>query len=158
MNFTGEHLLPGQIGHFFILLSLVSSLGAAISYFLSVRKRDPLEASSWKQLARVFFYADIISIAGIFITLFYIISHHFFEYKYAWQHSALSLETKYLLSCFWEGQEGSFLLWSIWQCVLGFVFMRKEKNWESPVMAVLCFSQFCIATMIAGITGIKNRV
>jgi Cytochrome c biogenesis factor len=157
MNFIGEHLLPGQLGHFFILLSLISSLGAAISYFLSVQKKDIAEATSWKKLARIFFYADIISIAGIFITLFYIISHHFFEYKYAWQHSALSLETKYLLSCFWEGQEGSFLLWSIWQCVLGFVFMRREKNWESPVMAILCFSQFCIATMIAGITiaGLK---
>ena len=157
MNFIGEHLLPGQIGHFFILLSLISSLGAAISYFLSVQKKDIIEASSWKKLARIFFYADIISVAGIFITLFYIISHHLFEYKYAWQHSSLSLETKYLLSCFWEGQEGSFLLWSIWQCVLGFVFMRKEKNWESPVMAILCFSQFCIATMIAGIAigGLK---
>jgi cytochrome c-type biogenesis protein CcmF len=38
MNFIGEHLLPGQLGHFFLLLSLVASIGATVSYFLSVQK------------------------------------------------------------------------------------------------------------------------
>ncbi|HEU0063701.1 MAG TPA: cytochrome c biogenesis protein CcsA [Flavisolibacter sp.] len=157
MNFTGEHLMPGKAGHFFILLSLVCSLAASLSYFLSVQKKDPAQKHQWKVLGRLFFYTGIVSIFSIFITLFYIISHHFFEYKYAWQHSSLQLETKYLLSCFWEGQEGSFLLWSIWQSVLGFVFIRKEKNWEAPVLSIISFSQFCITTLITGITiaGLK---
>ena len=32
MDYIGEHLLPGKLGHFFILLSFVSSLGAAFAY------------------------------------------------------------------------------------------------------------------------------
>jgi cytochrome c-type biogenesis protein CcmF len=158
MEFIGEHLLPGKLGHFFVLLSLVSSIGATVCYFLSVQKGraagSSLDSSSiqWKKLARLFFITEVISVFAVFSILFYIIYNHYFEYKYAWQHSSKSLEPKYLLSCFWEGQEGSFLLWSIWHCVLGLIFIRKEKEWEAPVMAVVSFAQVLLATMILGVT------
>src|SRR5215217_2199894 len=157
MNFVGENLVPGQLGHFFILLSLVASIGASLSYFLSVQKKDEIEKQQWKKLARIFFIAEAISVFSIFGILFYVISNHMFEYKYVWQHSSRSLEPKYLLSCFWEGQEGSFLLWSIWHCVLGLLFIRKEKEWEAPVMTVVSFAQVLLATMILGVTvfGLK---
>src|SRR6187402_3095168 len=103
MEFHGEHLLPGRLGHFFLILSLVSSLGATISYFLSVQKGrvgngvmgnggsgnlvlSVSAAQQWKKLARIFFITQVLSVFAVFATLFYIISHHYFEYKYAWQH------------------------------------------------------------------------
>src|SRR2546423_9570039 len=98
MNFIGEHLLPGRLGHFFLLLSLVSSLAASVSYFFNVQKKSSIEQAEWKKLARLFFGTEVISVFAVFSILFYIISNHFFEYKYAWQHSSLSLESKYLLS------------------------------------------------------------
>jgi cytochrome c-type biogenesis protein CcmF len=162
MDFIGEHLLPGKLGQFFLLLSLVSSIGATVCYFLSVHKTRKMGSqpwqnlaltssdTQWKNLARLFFITEVISVFAVFIILFFIISHHYFEYKYAWQHSSRSLETKYLLSCFWEGQEGSFLLWSIWHCVLGSVFIWKEKKWEAPVMTVISFVQVILATMLLG--------
>ena len=36
MKFEGEHLLPGQIGHFFILLSFVAAIIATISFFKAI--------------------------------------------------------------------------------------------------------------------------
>ena len=145
MDFTGEHLLPGQLGHFFLLLSFISSIGATVAYFISVqkgRRGNPLtEEAQWKKLARIFFITEAISVFAVFAILFYIISNHFFEYKYAWQHSSRSLEPKYLLSCFWEGQEGSFLLWSVWHCVLGLVFIFRQKDLVAPEMAVVSFAQ-----------------
>ena len=33
MEFIGEHLLPGQLGHFFTILSLVASLVATIAFY-----------------------------------------------------------------------------------------------------------------------------
>nr|MBA2745277.1 cytochrome c assembly protein [Flavisolibacter sp.] len=130
MNYIGEHLLPGKLGHFFLLLSLISSLGATICYFLSVQRSSFMVRGGntqatydanpyWKKLGRIFFITQAVSVFAVFSILFFIIYNHYFEYKYVWQHSSLSLETKYLLSCFWEGQEGSFLLWSIWHCVVG---------------------------------------
>ncbi len=154
MNYIGEHLLPGQLGHFFILLSLVSSVGATVAYFLHVQAKDNLQKTGWRKLARLFFFAEVISVFAIFGILYYIISNHYFEYKYVWQHSSRSLEPKYLLSCFWEGQEGSFLLWSVWHCVLGLIVIWKEKQWEGPVMAVISFAQVLLATMLVGFTDL----
>src|SRR5688500_5952200 len=99
MDYPGEHLLPGKIGHFFLLLSLVSSIGATICYFLSVQRSRSLGAAKWqdlgstsdaqwKKLARIFFITEVISVFAVFGILFYIISNHYFEYKYAWQHSS----------------------------------------------------------------------
>lgn len=159
MDYFGEHLLPGKLGHFFILLSFISSIVAAVAYFLSVQHgRKEIEIAypgsspsmQWKKLGRLFFFVQVISVFAVFMILFHIISNHYFEYKYAWQHSSLSLETKYLLSCFWEGQEGSFLLWSVWHCVLGVLFIFRERKWEAPVMFVVSIVQVILATMLLG--------
>ncbi len=158
MDFIGENLFPGKLGHFFVLLSFIASLAATVSYFLSTTKKDELGKQQWRSLARIFFIMETVSVISIFAILFYIISNHLFEYKYAWQHSSKSLEMKYLLACFWEGQEGSFLLWSFWHCILGLIVIKKEKQWEAPVMTVVSFMQFCLATMIIGFTFWGNKV
>ena len=149
MDYIGEHLLPGQLGHFFIVLSLVASLVATFAYFRSTQSKEGTEAGYWKKLARYAFITETISVLAIFSILFYIIHSHLFEYHYAWKHSSLSLEFKYMLACFWEGQEGSFLLWSFWHCILGLVLIKTSKQWEGPVMTIVSFTQFCLATMIA---------
>jgi cytochrome c-type biogenesis protein CcmF len=150
MKFIGESLLPGQLGHFFILLSFIASLVATVAYFKATTTKLPADKDGWKRLARIAFITEIFSVVSIFAILFYIVSNHLFEYKYAWQHSSRSLQMEYLLSCFWEGQEGSFLLWTFWHAVLGGILIRTAKNWESPVMTVVSFAQFCLATMILG--------
>jgi cytochrome c-type biogenesis protein CcmF len=83
--------------------------------------------------------------------LTYVISNHLFEYKYAYSHSDKNLPFEYLLSCFWEGQEGSFLLWSFWHCVLGSIIMYKVKWRPNGVMMTLSFVQFLLASMVIGV-------
>ncbi len=158
MKYIGEHLLPGQLGHFFLVLSLVSSLIATISFYIANKKVLAAEKKSWLQIARVAFLLESIAVITVFFTLYYIISHHLFEYKYAWQHSDKSLQLEYLLACFWEGQEGSFLLWSFWHCVLGWILIWKSKEWEAGVMTAVSFAQFCLATMVIGIYFFGNKV
>ena len=43
MKFEGEHLLPGQIGHFFVLLSFIASIIATISFFKASRTVELIE-------------------------------------------------------------------------------------------------------------------
>ncbi len=155
MHYTGEHLLPGQIGHFFTILSFISSLIATVSFFWSNQiKADGLsgniEKRSWLLFARVCFLVETISVLVVFTTLYYIISHHLFEYKYAWEHSDKGLQVQYLLSCFWEGQEGSFMLWSFWNCVLGWLLIGRAKEWEAGTLMVISFAQFCLSSMLVG--------
>src|SRR5215210_1374843 len=151
MEFIGEHLLPGQAGHFFAILSLVASLVATFAFFKATNITEVAEKNSWLRIARFAFLTETISVGAIFGVLYYIISSHLFEYKYAWQHSSRALQVEYLLSCFWEGQEGSFMLWSFWHCVLGWILIWKAKAWEAPVMAVVSFAQFSLATMLVGL-------
>lgn len=56
-----------------------------------------------------------------------------------------------MISCFWEGQEGSFLLWMFWNAVLGVILTRTAGKFESPVMAVVAMAQIALGTMILGI-------
>lgn len=158
MPYTGEQLLPGQIGTFLAILSFIASLLATIAYFKATQSPIPAVQQSWKRIARGAFLAEIISVVGIFVALYFIISNHRFEYKYAWQHSNYQLPMQYILACFWEGQEGSFLLWSFWHCILGGIIILREKKWEAPVMTTVSFMQFALASMVIGIYFFNLKV
>lgn len=151
MEFEGEHLLPGRIGHFFVLLGFVASIISTIAYFSASRKADLREKRSWLNFARIAFITQLISAVIIFITIFYICSNHYFEYMYAYKHASKELEPKYLLACIWEGQEGSFLLWTCWHSLLGIFIILKGREWEAPVMTVISFAQFFLLMMLIGI-------
>ena len=150
MNYIGEHLLPGQLGHFFALFAFVASLVACIAYFKSAGAKLAPDAASWKRLARIAFALECFSVFAVFAIIYFIVATHKFEYFFAWNHSSTALSPKYLLACIWEAQEGSFLLWTMWHCVLGIVLIFSTGKWEAPVMTVISFAQVCLATMIIG--------
>lgn len=150
-QFLNEHLLPGQMGQFFVVLSFVASLLSFVSYLISSQSKLEANHLSWKKLGTFSFYAHILSAFLVFGILFYIIFNHFFEYFYAWSHSSKALPFKYLLSCFWEGQEGSFLLWTIWHCVLSLFIIHRKEKWVVPVMTVVALTQVFLASTLLGI-------
>jgi cytochrome c-type biogenesis protein CcmF len=151
-QFTGEHLWPGQLGHFFVIVSFVSALLSAFSYFNAVRNENALTGNrTWLLLGRGGFMLHTISIISIFTALFYIITRHLFEYHYAWEHSSYDMPSEYLLSCFWEGQQGSFMLWTFWHAVLGLIVMRTAKQLETRTMTIIAMVQVILTTMILGI-------
>jgi cytochrome c-type biogenesis protein CcmF len=157
IQFAGEHLLPGKLGQFFIILSFGAALLSCISYYLGVVNKDKQD-QSWTKIARYSFYVNVLAIIGIGSCLFYIIYNHMFEYHYAWAHSSTSLPVYYIISSFWEGQEGSFWLWTFWQALLGLIIIFKvDKIWENGVMAVMALSQLFICSMLLGveILGVK---
>jgi len=144
------HELPGQAGHLLIIISFITSLVAAVAYFIATQKNE-IGKQPWIKFARYAFIIHglaIISVAGI---LFFIIYNHYFEYHYVYSHSSLNLATEYIIACFWEGQEGSFMTWAIWQALLGFVVIKTNKKWEAPVMTVFAVVQAFLASMILGV-------
>ncbi|MDP1972570.1 MAG: hypothetical protein Q8J87_06320, partial [Sediminibacterium sp.] len=66
MNYIGEHLLPGQIGHFFAILSLVASLLATFAFFKSASASLDETKRPWLLLARWAFLVETISILVLF--------------------------------------------------------------------------------------------
>ncbi|UPK67691.1 cytochrome c biogenesis protein CcsA [Chitinophaga filiformis] len=157
-NYIGEHLLPGQLGHFSAVLAFVASMVATVSYFMSVQSKEELVKDSWKKLARWAFIIQALAVFSTFGSLYYALYNHYFEYKYVWRNSSRDLPVSYLLSSFWADQEGSFLLWSIWHSVLGLILLRVGKKWEAPVMTVISFAQVCLGSMLIGIYILGYRV
>ncbi len=151
MDYVGEHLMPGKLGQFFVVLSFAGSLVATLAYFKTANAKSDIETASWKKMARFAFFLNTVSVFIVFATIFYIIRKHYFEYNFAWEHSSKSLDPKYMLSCIWEAQEGSFLLWMMWNGVLGTILMFRSNRWEAPLLTVISFAQFCLTTMILGV-------
>jgi len=156
--FKGEHLLPGQIGQFFIVLSFGAALLSFISYYFATTDDAGKADSSWQRLGRLGFYVNSISILGMGTCLFYVLYNHYFEYHYAWAYTSRSLPVYYLVSGFWNGQEGGFLLWAFWQAVLGNILIARAKSWERPVMTVVALSQVILGTMVLGIDIFGQRI
>ncbi|MBX5438542.1 MAG: cytochrome c biogenesis protein CcsA [Thermoflavifilum sp.] len=159
-HYIGEHLLPGQIGHLAVIVAFVAAWVATIAYTVSSvqQQRHLSDMHSWRRLGRMAFLVQVIGFFTIFGCLLWIIWHHYFEYYYAWEHTSRDLSPKFLLASLWEGQEGSFLLWALWHCVLGLILIKVSKSWEGPVMGIISFAQCCIASMLLGIYFFGYRV
>ncbi len=155
--FQGEHLLPGHLGQIFIIFSFGTALLSTISYYFATTTTNKLD-TSWARIGRFAFYGNSISIIGVVVCLFYIVYNHYFEYHYAWSYTSRSLPVYYLVSGFWNGQEGGFLLWTFWQAVLGNILIWKSKSWEKPVMTVVAFAQLWLASMLLGIEFFGARI
>jgi cytochrome c-type biogenesis protein CcmF len=144
--FNNEHLAIGNFGHFAVVLSFVASLISTIAYALSVNR----DSKSLMQLGKWMFFIHSFAVMAIFFSLFYIIHSHYFEYQYAYQHSSTELPVYYMISCFWEGQEGSFLLWMFWHAVLGCILIFKSGSWQAPVLTVVALAQVILGSMLLG--------
>ncbi|HTM99889.1 MAG TPA: cytochrome c biogenesis protein CcsA [Pedobacter sp.] len=157
VNFIGESLLPGQIGQLFIVLAFVGSLLSTIAYFFAVKNKNEQD-KSWEKIGRTGFLINVISIIGIGATLFYLILNQKNEYYYVYDHSSKALPIYFIISAFWEGQEGSFWLWAFWQSLLGVIIIWKAKTWESGVMTVIAFSQVFLTSMLLGVEIFGERI
>ncbi|GHB61178.1 cytochrome c biogenesis protein CcsA [Persicitalea jodogahamensis] len=146
------HTIYGDAGRLLVIIAFVSALVATFAYFKSVVSSTSLnDVPVWKRFARTAFFVHAAAVAGVVFCLYWIIGNHYFEYHYAWDNSSLSLPTEYVISSFWQDQEGSFLLWIFWNVVLGLVLIVTNRSWEGPVMAIFALVQAFLASMILGV-------
>lgn len=146
----GENLFIGYLGRFFIYLSLVAGLFALLAYIKSIQATES-EKEKQNHKGRIYYYIQALSIVCTGGVLFYLISGHSFEYAYVFKHSSVLMPLKYVISCFWAGQEGSFLLWAILIAAFGFIAMYRSQRIEGGVMAVVSMTLIILMTMLLGL-------
>lgn len=123
-----------MIGRSLIIFSFVSIIISATAYFFALKKKS----NEHLQLARISFHGSAISvILGSFLLLYFILTHQF-QYSYVWNYSSTDLPLHLLLSTFYAGQEGSFMLWALYTTIIGIVLLgySSKKGWEVEVMFV----------------------
>jgi cytochrome c-type biogenesis protein CcmF len=150
MDYLKEHTFLGSYGHFLIILGFVTALTSAISYYFTLNKNTK-GTQEWRLIARSAYMIKGLCLLTVVGIIFFMIFNHYFEYNYIWKYTNRSMPTHYLISSFWSGQEGSFLLWSFWIMVLSYVFKHKFSQWESPVFAITALVQAFIFSMLLGV-------
>ncbi|MCC6282304.1 MAG: cytochrome c biogenesis protein CcsA, partial [Saprospiraceae bacterium] len=151
MEYIGEHLFPGQLGHLCAVLSFVAVLLSTVSYFIATKHRESATYEGWRNIGRFGFLLHGLAVLGIIGSLFFILAGKMYEYQYAWANVSDDLPSQYIFSAFWKEQQGSFLLWSFWHIVLGLFLMLRSGKWETSVMAVIGLAEVFIASMILGL-------
>ncbi|MBT8220914.1 MAG: cytochrome c biogenesis protein CcsA [Bacteroidia bacterium] len=151
IQYIGERIWPGNLGHFLIVLSFVASLFAAATFIMAQKRRDGEEFNSWKRMGNIGFAIHGVSILSAIGLLFFIMINQYYEYQYVNGHVSDDLQMRYIFSAFWEGQEGSFMLWMFWHVILGGVILWRADQWQAPVLAVISIIQLFLLSMILGV-------
>jgi cytochrome c-type biogenesis protein CcmF len=149
----------GQLGHLGVIVAFLAALYGIFSLSLSAAPGSEGEG----YIRRAGLLAFGLHTAGVLlvvVSLFTIIYTHRFEYHYAWSHSSRQLPVHYMISCFWEGQEGSFLLWIFWHVVIGFFLLNISVKWQKPVWMVFFAVQAFLVSMLLGavIPGLEWKI
>ncbi len=149
IDYIGELLWPGKVGHYLVITGFVAALISAVAY--AVSNTDQKDKESWKKIGRYSFYIHGISIIAAIVLLFTLMLNHHYEYNYVWAHVSDDLPTKYMFSAFWEDQEGSFFLWTFWQIVISVIFIKVSPRWESSTMWIMALIQVFLSSMVLGL-------
>lgn len=151
INYIGEHLVPGQFGQTLLWVSFLSAIAATFLYYRLLSSSEE-KSKLLKRSARGLYWIHAMSLVGVSAVLYFLIFGHYFEYSYVWQYSSRDLPVKYIISCFWAGQEGSFLVWALFQALVGLVLLRTTKAWEPGVMLFFALSQVFVTSMLLGVS------
>lgn len=127
-----------------LIAALITSLISAYFYFVS-RNGDTKLLKS----ARLFYKITFGIIAFASSYFMYLILSHQFQYDYIYRYSSRDLPLGYLISAFWAGQEGSYLLWTLLISAFGIIFLRTAKQYESwGMFFVLLVKAFFVFLMV----------
>lgn len=129
------NLGPNDPGDILILLAFAFNLVSGLAWLASARGR-----SEFDSLARRSWYALTAVVALASACLFYLFFSHNYAIKYVYQYSDSSLSFFYLLSAFWGGQEGTYLLWVLLNVLCGYVLIHRAgrlREWAMAVFALV---------------------
>ncbi|MFQ6008152.1 MAG: cytochrome C assembly protein, partial [Candidatus Zixiibacteriota bacterium] len=133
--------VPGQL---LIWYAFAADLLVGFAYF-KVARGD----SSYRNLARrsyrLFVLASVLAAAY----LFYLFFSHNYTIKYVFEYADRSLPFLYLLSAFWAGQEGTYLLWLVLSGIFGYVIIRKGGRYTNYAMVIYSVVNLFFLSMLA---------
>jgi len=137
----------GIAGKILVDAAFVISILAAAGYFFYSRRDENryYRISNW-----------LFGLKGVLILiasglLLYLILNHRFDYFYVFNYTSSDLQLKYLISAFWGGQEGSFMVWILFSFFLGLGLMKwTRKPYRGPVLFFLTLTQVFLLSMISG--------
>jgi cytochrome c-type biogenesis protein CcmF len=140
--------MVGTIGHLLITGAFGLMLAALFAYWYSDRtdRNELFKTANW------LYGLSGLLVLGASSLLVYLIFTHQFNFYYVYNYTSTDLQTKYLLSAFYGGQEGSFMLWILFSTLVGLGLMRwTGEPYRKPVLFVMALTQVFLLSMVLGV-------
>jgi len=136
-----------MIGNLLILFTIITGIFTVVMYYYSYKGY-----SNTLLLARKGYYimTSLVVLASAF--LLYLILTHQYQYNYVFEYSNQDLSLGLLLSTFYAGQEGSFLLWLLFTALIGIYLIKNFSNdvkQESSFMGIYTLVAVFLALLIS---------
>ncbi|MEW6510710.1 MAG: cytochrome c-type biogenesis CcmF C-terminal domain-containing protein [Bacteroidota bacterium] len=135
-----------MIGGILVKIAFVTCLISVVSYYLNHRKGS----ASLLKAGRTFYLLTVATVISTSAVFLYLILTHQFQYTYVWSYSSRELPTPLLISTFYAGQEGSFMLWTLFTSIIGVFLLRhsSRKGYEPEVMSVFGLIDLSLLLML----------
>ncbi len=146
---TSDGVMIGVVGKLLILVGFVATALSAMGYFRAAQLEPA--GKDWRRIGRAAWSVMGVGLFIAYAILFYLSLTHQFEYAYVYEHTARNLGLEYLISANWAGQEGSFMLWIVMNCLVGWSVMLWGRDFEAPAMAVIAVCQLFLISMVVGL-------
>ncbi len=140
MEYLGEWMWAAHLGRTLVAVAFASALLATVGFVRGNLK-----------LGRAAFVTHAASTLGVIALIFILFFGHRYEFQYIWKHLNNEMPMRFVLSAFWGGQEGGFLLWMFWHNVLALFILRRADSWQREVMAVLSAIEAFLGVMLLGV-------
>jgi cytochrome c-type biogenesis protein CcmF len=130
-------------GNPLLVLSFMAALLSLFLFLLGAKDKGKYQESG-KKIYYLFFF--FVSLAAI--DLLYLFLTHHFQVEYVYGYSSSDLPWFYLISSFWAGQEGTFLLWLFFGALLGIFLIKRSGPYRGYVMTFYLLAQIFLLVLL----------
>ncbi len=123
-----------MIGKVLVYIFFTTAVLSCISFFLT-----HLGKEKFLKFGRTFYHLTAADILATAAYMMYLILTHQFQFAYIWEQSNTELQLPLLMSTFYSGQEGSFMLWLTMTSIIGIFllnYVSKGDRLEPQVMTI----------------------
>lgn len=124
--------IPGQLA---ILFALACNVIAGLAFFMVARGNR-----SFERLASLGYHLFTLCTGAAVVWLYYLFFSHNYAFKYVYEYCDRSQPLAYIISGFWGGQEGTYLLWLFLNALFGYIIITRGgqyKYWAMSIFSVI---------------------
>ncbi len=106
-------------------------------------------------LGKKAYYVQIFLALAASAYLYVLIFRHDFSIDYVYSYSSSTLPFYYLISTFWAGQEGTYLLWLVLSSLFGLFILSKGDKYKTPAMFFYALINIFLTVMLMVMSPFK---
>ncbi len=136
--------IPGQLA---ILFALACNVVAGLAFFMVARGQR-----SFERLASLTYNLFTLFCGVAVVWLYYLFFSHNYAFKYVYEYNERAQPLMYVISGFWGGQEGTYLLWLFLNALFGYIIIKRGgqyKYWAMAVFSVINLFFLLILTKLS---------